>query len=273
MNRGGGWSGGRGGSGGNGGQGGGSRGRGNNNNRGSVVRFPSDHANRRDHKATGQPPRFPSDSTRPSEQQAPSGVRGRDDRRPGREGQGGQPRDNSSRDPFARERAQARENRNNGRDTRGARREHRPRDTQARLTPRLPDLTLPPELEGPVEAGATARIDPFELFCAYHLGITPQDGYKAATLTEVARRFGVPPNVVKQALYDFNLDPTSVLNSSFDLALAQMDIQVSPPGVSKTELARGLYEEFMAAPQLERDWPEPLDQELEVESAVASAGE
>ena len=84
------------------------------------------------------------------------------------------------------------------------------------------------------------------MFCAYHLGITPSGLYRAATLNDVAQRFGVTPEEISQALIDNEMHLEALKQSDFDLSLAQMDIQVSPPGVSKTELAKGLFEEFLA---------------------------
>jgi len=96
-------------------------------------------------------------------------------------------------------------------------------------------------------AGDPRSIDPFELFCAYHLGITPDDTYRASSLLDVARRFRVRPDTIEQALLHHAMDHESVKHSDFDLSLAQMDIQVSPAGVSKRELARNLYAEFRSA--------------------------
>ena len=43
-------------------------------------------------------------------------------------------------------------------------------------------------------------ITPFELFCAYHLGITADDQYQFQNIHDVAKRFGCVSGVVKQLL-------------------------------------------------------------------------
>ncbi|MEC7640669.1 MAG: hypothetical protein VYC17_00795 [Nitrospinota bacterium] len=106
-----------------------------------------------------------------------------------------------------------------------------------------------------------AEIDPFELFCAYHLGIEPNNGYKPANINQVSQRFGVDPATIRQATQKYGFDPESMLNKDFDLALAQLDIQVAPEGVSKIELAKGLYEEFLNASVLKRDWNKILQED------------
>jgi hypothetical protein len=122
-----------------------------------------------------------------------------------------------------------------------------------------------------IESGpelASHKLDPFALFCAYYLGINADDTYRQANIQDVARRFGVSTGVIKQALYDYHMDPDTLLNCDFDLAMAQIDIQVSPPGVSKTELARGIFEEFQASKKGSRDWERQLAEDREANSRV-----
>ena len=105
------------------------------------------------------------------------------------------------------------------------------------------------------------NIDPFELFCAYHLGITQDKGYRTANINEVANRFRSEQGMIKQALKEYDMDPESLLNRDFDMALAQLDIQVAPEGVDRLELARGIYEEFQNAPRTKRDWKKILEED------------
>ena len=102
--------------------------------------------------------------------------------------------------------------------------------------------------------GEQLGIDGFELFCAYHLGITPDDRYAFQNIHEVARRFKTNAGMIRQLLEEYQMDPDKIVNSSFDLAAAQVDIMVAPEGISKRELAKNLYEEFLAAPRKSRDW-------------------
>ena len=104
-------------------------------------------------------------------------------------------------------------------------------------------------------------LDAFSLFCAYHLGIGPNKEYKPSNINEVARRFGQDQGVVKQALKECNMDSASLLNKDFDMALAQLDIQVAPEGIDKIELAKSIYEEFLQAPNIKRDWKKIIEED------------
>jgi hypothetical protein len=108
------------------------------------------------------------------------------------------------------------------------------------------------------ELASRYGITPFDLFCAYHLGITADDRYEFQNLHDVARRFGCSSGVVKQLLADLHMDADALVQSKFDIASAQVDIMVAPAGVSRRELARRLYAEFLAAPRRARDWAKEL---------------
>ncbi len=109
------------------------------------------------------------------------------------------------------------------------------------------------------EKPLTGNLDPFNLFCAYHLGIGPKKEYKPANLNEVARRFGQDPATVRQALKESGMDSASLLDRDFDMALAQLDIQVAPEGIDRMELAKSIYEDFQASPHVKRDWNKILE--------------
>ncbi len=119
--------------------------------------------------------------------------------------------------------------------------------------------------ETPTAAGSdkelVGSLDAFSLFCAYHLGIGPNKEYKPSNINEVARRFGQDQGVVKQALKECNMDSASLLNKDFDMALAQLDIQVAPEGIDKIELAKSIYEEFLQAPNIKRDWKKIIEED------------
>lgn len=102
------------------------------------------------------------------------------------------------------------------------------------------------------------KVTPFELFCAYHLGITADDGYRFQNIHDVAKRFGCPSAVIKQLLQEFDMDPDALVNARFDLASAQVDIMCAPDGISRRELARTMYDEFRKAPRKARDWHKEL---------------
>ena len=118
----------------------------------------------------------------------------------------------------------------------------------------------------PTQAGGeqkkVAGLEPFELFCAYHLGIGPNKQYKPANINEVANRFRQEPGVIRQALKEYGMDSASLLDRDFDMALAQLDIQVAPEGVDRVELAKTIYEDYLEAPYQKRDWKKILEEDL-----------
>jgi len=106
--------------------------------------------------------------------------------------------------------------------------------------------------------GDQLGVSGFELFCAYHLGITPDDRYAFQNIHEVARRFKTNAGMIRHLLEEYEMDPDRIVNSSFDMAAAQVDIMVAPEGISRRELAKNLYEEFVSAPRKSRDWAQEL---------------
>ena len=107
----------------------------------------------------------------------------------------------------------------------------------------------------------TFGIDPFELFCAYHLGISPTNQYRPSNINEVANRFKLDTGAIRQILKEYGMDSASLLDRDFDMAMAQLDIQVAPEGVNRTELARNLFEDFLEAPIKKRDWKKILQED------------
>jgi len=108
------------------------------------------------------------------------------------------------------------------------------------------------------ELGKKYGIAPFDLFCAYHLGITDDGSYRFQNIHDVARRFGCPSGVIKQLLAEFDMDSDAIVQSKFDMASAQVDVMVAPAGVSRQEMARAMYEDFRKAPRKARDWKTEL---------------
>ena len=104
-------------------------------------------------------------------------------------------------------------------------------------------------------------ITPFELFCAYHLGITADDGYRFQNIHDVAKRFGCSSGVIKQLLADLSMDADALVQSKFDIASAQVDIMAAPNGISRRVLAQQMYDEFLRAPRRARDWVKELAQD------------
>jgi hypothetical protein len=104
-------------------------------------------------------------------------------------------------------------------------------------------------------------IEAFDLFCAYHLGITEDGGYRFQNVHQVARRFGTNAGVIRQLLADFRMDPDVIVHSDFDMADAQVDIMMAPEGMSRIELAREIYGRFRSAPRRRRDWKTELERD------------
>jgi hypothetical protein len=98
-----------------------------------------------------------------------------------------------------------------------------------------------PDLGGSTGPGA------LELFCAAHLGITPDDGFKPAPLMEVARRFRMTPSELQELLREHGLDAETVRETGFDMEMARYDIKVAPAGISRRELAKPWFAEYQEA--------------------------
>jgi hypothetical protein len=120
--------------------------------------------------------------------------------------------------------------------------------------------------------GAYLGIDPFALFCAYHLGITAENRYAFQNLHQVARRFGVDASEVQEALRRYALDPDVLLHAGFDLASAQADVQLSPEGVDLVVLARMHYEALLEAEPGARDWEGELRAAAEENERIFGGG-
>lgn len=122
-------------------------------------------------------------------------------------------------------------------------------------------------------APAAGKIDPFDLFCAYHLGITPEGAYRIQNIHEVARRFGTNAAELRQILTSLGMAADDIVHSGFDLPSAQVDIMVAPEGISRRELARPLYEEFRKAPKKTRDWAREMeDAQRQIDETIGRDG-
>lgn len=116
-------------------------------------------------------------------------------------------------------------------------------------------------------------IDPFALFCAYHLGLDAQGRVRFAHVHDVARRFGVSVDEVNAALEQHGLSAAHLLALDFDLVGAQLDIKASPPGVDLLSIAQMHWEKFLEAPKRERDWTAEAEQAArENEQIFGAAG-
>jgi len=125
----------------------------------------------------------------------------------------------------------------------------------------------------PPRPATGTKIDAFELFCAYHLGITPDGGYRIQNIHEVARRFGINAAELRQVLTEYGMAADDIVHSGFDLPSAQVDIMVAPEGVSRRELARPLYDEFRDAPKQTRNWAREMeDAQRQIDETIGRDG-
>ena len=92
--------------------------------------------------------------------------------------------------------------------------------------------------------GDSPELTAFELFCAYHLGITEDNGYRKPRARDIAKRFDVSINEMHDAMQRLQIDKNSFERYNFDLSLAQLDIRVAPEGVDRREIAKVHYNEL-----------------------------
>jgi hypothetical protein len=88
------------------------------------------------------------------------------------------------------------------------------------------------------------ELSPFSVFCALYLGITETDGYADQPRRQVAERFGLSDEDLEAYLGEHRLCADDLESADFDLEGARIDIKVAPEGISRTELARTLFEEL-----------------------------
>lgn len=105
-----------------------------------------------------------------------------------------------------------------------------------------------------------APLDPFSLFCAYHLGLDTRGRRRFQNIHDVARDLGVDVDAVHAALERHGLDAARLLNLDFDLVSAQLDIQASPAGVDLLSIAQMHWELLQQAPEKPRDWAAEAEQ-------------
>jgi hypothetical protein len=88
-------------------------------------------------------------------------------------------------------------------------------------------------------------LTPFEMFCAYHLGIIENNGYRKSKARDVARLFDVSLQEFQEAMRRFGLERSAMKTCGYDLEIAQLDIRVAPDGIDRRELAKGLFDELL----------------------------
>lgn len=95
---------------------------------------------------------------------------------------------------------------------------------------------------------AMSRPSPFELFCAYHLGLDREFRYRFFNLNSMARYFSLTTNEVRQLLEDFHLRPEDTRHVPFNVARAHATAQELAEQGNRLEVelfARKAFEEYM----------------------------
>ena len=163
----------------------------------------------------------------------------------------GRRRGRKSRGRHGRRKNPSNNNNNNHNRSRGGRGHHQPQhEWYAKESSRddssvLGGRTITKPTDGRRPSQEDGGPDAFAMFCACHLGITPDDGFREPRLDEVARRYGMKKDEIIELLKEFQLDDESVRGCKYDMVGAKMDMRLAPEGISRTESARELYVEYV----------------------------
>lgn len=106
--------------------------------------------------------------------------------------------------------------------------------------------------------------NPFELFCLYYLGMTPEGQYQFSNANHIAARMNWSVDELMQTLRGHGLHPDTVVNTDFPLARYQADFQIAAENESPQRLkafAERIYEEFRGRGGKRRDWLAEIEQE------------
>ena len=99
-------------------------------------------------------------------------------------------------------------------------------------------------------------------------GIAKDGAYRPANIHTVARQFNRPAGELKQLMQDYGIDATAVMEKEFDMAMAQIDMELAPEGISRIELARPIFAEFMAAKRRKIDWKRIIEEDIRENAKV-----
>ena len=109
---------------------------------------------------------------------------------------------------------------------------------------------------------------PFELFCVYYLGLTPEGEYRFVNGNQVAQRYNWTVDDLLRQLKKHSLDPDTVLNTDFPMAKYQIDIQLASDAEVGSQLlsrAKEIFEEFKSRLGHARDWLKEIEGEKEAD--------
>ena len=111
--------------------------------------------------------------------------------------------------------------------------------------------------------------DPFDLFCQYYLGLTPQGGYQFSNANKVAARLNLTVAQLMQTLRGHGLHPDTVVHTDFPLARYQADFQIAAESESREAMvafAEKIYQEFRGSVGKRRDWLAEIEVEIQQDS-------
>jgi len=118
--------------------------------------------------------------------------------------------------------------------------------------------------------------DPFEIFCLYYLGLSPEGEVRFRNANQVAKLYNWTPSMLFEFLQRHHLHPDVVLNTDFPFASHQVDLQLAAGRESPEELrqrAQRVYGDFCrVAGQKRRDWLKEIEEEKLAEQESRRGG-
>ncbi len=122
--------------------------------------------------------------------------------------------------------------------------------------------------------GGTGGTEPFDLFCQYYLGLTPEGGYRFSNANKIAARLKWSVGKLMQTLREHGLHPDTVVHTDFPLARYQADFQIAAESESKEWLvafAGKIYEDFRRSGGKRRNWLAEIEQEQQQDQDEGSS--
>ncbi|MCZ6472697.1 MAG: hypothetical protein O6934_04590 [SAR324 cluster bacterium] len=115
--------------------------------------------------------------------------------------------------------------------------------------------------------------DPFQLFCLYYLGLTPEGEYRFTNGNKTAAYLNWTVAELMKNLRGHGLHPDTVLNTDFPLARHQVDLQIAAEkehGDQLKAMAEQIYKSFRNTSK-RRDWLAEISQEKQEDNKRGSS--
>ena len=113
-----------------------------------------------------------------------------------------------------------------------------------------------------------ALSNPFEVFCWYYLGLSPQGEYRFVNANQIAQQYNCTVADLMRFLDKHGLDPDRVLNTDFPMARFQVDVQMTAENTGPEqalEFAERIFAHFQTSAGTRRDWLKEIEREKEEE--------